>query len=114
MEDLVKQMKEEFGKMNASLEEKLAPPGLGEVMTELKSMRDEFTNKSNKLQQLALLNKYEADRLEQYSRRESIRVSGIPDSVNDDTNSLSHFVIQVGKVLKVEIARGDISAIHRV
>ena len=83
-------------------------------MTELKSMRDEFTNKSNKLQKLALLNKYEADRLEQYSRRESIRISGIPDSVNDDTNSLSHFVIQVGKVLKVEIARGDISAIHRV
>ncbi|XP_054260399.1 uncharacterized protein LOC128985051 [Macrosteles quadrilineatus] len=49
--------------------------------------------------------------LEQYSRKNNVEVSGIPETPNEDVMSL---VKDVGTALGVEIQEGDISVAHRV
>jgi len=55
------------------------------------------------------------DQLEQYSRNNSIRVRGIPESVNpttpEDTDDL---IIQLGTTLEVIITSDDIARSHRI
>lgn len=47
---------------------------------------------SQKIQRLALIGKYNTDQLEQYSRRETIRISGIESNVGDNEDDLAESV----------------------
>ena len=69
---------------------------------------------TKKLQRVALLNKYSLDQLEQYSRRETIRVTGISQEIGDDQEALATAMINTVASIGVEIQRSDISVIHRV
>ena len=51
------------------------------------------------------------DEQEQYSRRESIRISGIKEAAGED---LATTIVKLGHDLEVNIATADISTIHRV
>ena len=67
---------------------------------------------TEKVQQLALFSKYDNDRQEQYSRRESIRISGLGGGDNED--GIIKKIIELGKEMEVEIKDADISAAHRI
>ena len=57
-------------------------------------------------------NRFEVDRLEQYSRRDSFKVFGVPESgPQEDT---SQMVVDLAKEIGVELRRDDISVSHRV
>lgn len=51
------------------------------------------------------------DSLEQYSRRNSIRVSGVPEVASEDTDKV---IIHIAETLDVPINRSDIDRSHRV
>ena len=67
-----------------------------------------------KMQSLVLTNKYECDRLEQYTRRESIRISGIPDEVGNNDDQLVKAVIDIAQAIEVPLDPNEISVVHRV
>ena len=54
---------------------------------------------------------FEIDRLAQYGRRENVRLHGVPETANDDTDEA---VIGIAHDMGVEIDRKDISASHRL
>ena len=66
-----------------------------------------------KMQQFALMNKFDNDRLEQYSRRETICFSGISSDVGDSKENLIEEVKKIAGALEVPIKSEDISVIHR-
>ena len=68
----------------------------------------------DKMQQLALFAKYDNDKQEQYSRRETIRISGISTDVGDDEGEIIKEVIKIGERIDVHIKPQDISVAHRV
>ena len=51
------------------------------------------------------------DRSEQYSRRNNIRISGLPESDSEDTDDL---VVQVAKSVGVDLSVNDIDISHHV
>jgi hypothetical protein len=53
----------------------------------------------------------ESEKNEQYSRRDSIRISGVPETVDEDVCKI---VISLSKELGVVLSSDDISACHRV
>ena len=54
---------------------------------------------------------YDNDSLEQYSRRNSLRISGIPEDKDENTDQE---VMRIAGSLGVDIGRGDIDKSHRV
>ena len=73
----------------------------------ISAARKEASCQSDKIQQLALLAKYDNDTLEQYSRRENIRVSGI--SGGDSEEELIDEIISLGDKIGVTVKAEDIS-----
>lgn len=62
----------------------------------------------------AILSRYELDRLEQYSRRESIRVNGIDEAPGPDGEDLTGVMVQLGKKIGIDLKSSDISVVHRL
>ncbi len=60
--------------------------------------------------QRTLLLRYEQDKLEQYSRRESIRITGVADEKEEN---VAEKIIQLAKDMDVDIVSSDISVCHR-
>ena len=60
--------------------------------------------------------KYENDRLEQYSRRESIRIFGIKEAEGgrEDNRTLEDKVLRICNDTGARVHAGDISVLHRV
>ena len=93
-ETLIKQI-DSVSKENISLKEKCAT--LENRVSEL-----ETANRSRRL---------ENDALEQYGRRNILRVSGIPENDNEDTDGI---VLKVAYEMGVPISPGEIDRSHRV
>ena len=54
---------------------------------------------------------FEIDRLEQYSRRENVRIRGIPFTEGEDTDKIA---VDLAKECGVEMTKSDISTSHRL
>jgi hypothetical protein len=80
---------------------------VGDLANKFKSVEN-LTQHVNKM---ALLSRYESDRLEQYTRRESIRIHGINEK---DNENLIEIVCELGKSLKIDCNASSISAVHRI
>ena len=65
----------------------------------------------NKLRASVRLNAYENDRLQQYTRRENIRISGIPEV---DGEQLKGKIVELGNEMGLNIVERDINACHRL
>jgi hypothetical protein len=52
--------------------------------------------------------------LEQYSRRNTIELFGIPEGKDETTESLKDTVVDVGTALGVTVTKDDIDACHRI
>ena len=81
--------------------------------TEEKKYKKQIDVMENRMQQLALLAKYDNDKMEQYSRRESVRISGISETVEHE-EALNTEIVQIAEEINVDIKPGDISVAHRV
>ena len=68
-----------------------------------------------KLKQAANLNIFHTDNLEQYSRRENIRIYGIPESNshnNRDDGETS--LLKIATALQIDLESKDIQRVHRL
>ena len=65
-------------------------------------------------QRVALLNKFECDKLEQYQRRDNIRILGLDGEQNEKEDELENKVIGLANDLGVTLTPEDISVVHRV
>ena len=65
----------------------------------------------NKLKNEVQLLKFELDRQNQYSRRESVRISGIPETEGENTNDI---VKKLAADIGVPLTQNDISVSHRL
>ncbi len=61
-----------------------------------------------------MLAKIDQDRLEQYSRKENIKIIGLKEDDQEDENSLITGVTALGVAIGVEIKEADVSVIHRL
>ena len=57
---------------------------------------------------------YENDRLQQYSRRESVRIFGIRQADGETAEQVEQKVLAVFKEAGADIKEEDIAAVHRV
>ena len=80
------------------------------VVTATLQKADSLPSVSQKLQKQALTAKYDIDRLEQYSRRESIQITGIPEEKDEN---VVEKVIELGKKIGVDLEERDVSVAHR-
>ena len=64
----------------------------------------------DKVERNSLLLKYELDRQEQYSRRETVKITGLPEEEGED---IEDKVLKLCTKMGCEVKREDISAVHR-
>ena len=65
---------------------------------------------NDKLRKLA----YDNDHLEQYTRRENIRIQGVKEKNGETTEDLEETVVTLCKDAGVDVAASDLAAVHRV
>jgi hypothetical protein len=65
---------------------------------------------SASVQTQALISKYDNDKLEQYSRRESLRFIGIPEEVGEN---LKAKIQEIAQVTDVDVKEEEIAVVHR-
>ena len=78
------------------------------LRTEIRSMLKDITIK---LEVNMLRNKYERDELEQYTRRDSIRIFGVAE---DLVENLVDKAMKIAADIDVNIWQSDVSTIHRI
>ena len=66
-----------------------------------------------RVQKQSLLLRYEQDKLEQYSRRGTIRITGIESNGEETNEQLTEKVITVLKKCNPTVSEADISVCHR-
>ena len=105
-----KQLKEINGVLKELVEE---IKGLKSELECSKIKINEISEENANLKQLVNLNTFKIDALEQYGRRESIRIHGVPESSenNDDGEDV---VKTIAKLLKVDVNDCDIQRAHRL
>lgn len=80
-----------------------------EVM--MKVLKESEEKKADLLQSQNLMLRYEIDRLEQYSRRESVRIVGLGGDTDEE--DLQQKVLDIAQELDVNLKADDISVVHR-
>ena len=90
---------------------------INEIKNELMAAKrdiSKITEENNKLKQIINLNTFKVDSLEQYGRRENLRIYGIPESnenIDDDGEQIVH---DIAKLLNVDLDNWDIQRAHRL
>ena len=77
----------------------------------LRNENEELRKTNSELETRLSVVEYESDNLEQYSRRNSLRISGIPEEPDENTDQR---VIQLAGGLGIDISPNDIDRSHRV
>ena len=72
------------------------------------------TEPSVKIKSAVQRHKWELDALEQYSRRDNIKVFGVPEQTHGSSEDCNQVILDLGKKIGVEVSPGDISVSHRV
>ena len=86
---------------------KLLTPILSAVVTRI---MEPVNNGTQKMQAAIRKNSYDLDKLQQYGRRENLRISGLPE---EEGENLKDKIVKVGQVMGVEILNRDINVAHR-
>lgn len=77
------------------------------IIIENKSLKAELLDSVKQLKSLT----NSLNNLEQYTRRDCVEIKGIPVSEHEQTNDI---VMKLGKMIKVNLSRDDISTSHRL
>ena len=91
----------------AVLEAILAPIVGAAVKAAMDAKEEEISKLKEELKEV----KTKLDDLEQYSRKNCVNISGIPESAGESTSKL---VCDLGKAMRVDISPTDIDACHRI
>ena len=84
-----------------------SPQNVPNCIADLQPLKDEMNKKISELD-------YRLVECEQYSRRESLVISGIPDAISKDQKKLQSKVIDILSLIGLKIIPDDISACHRL
>lgn len=136
MEQLVKKkVEEELGNMTAEGREPIKGsktvkdvaaaimPGIANIVSMavttavsavMKDVNDKLLVKIADMQKINLEHRYENDRLEQYTRRDNLRIFGIEEEEDEDEDILEAKVIEVAGDIGVKLKADDISVVHRL
>ena len=79
-----------------------------------KEIVDKFSVKTANVERNCLVNRYENDSLEQYTRRDNLRIFGLEEEEDENENILEAKVIEVANDMGVNITQSDISIAHRL
>ena len=82
-----------------------------DIMKETAKETHVLKKEVNELKRVIQVQRFDLDRLEQYGRRETIRINGIPETEGGDTNDI---VKQLAADIGVSITTADISVSHRM
>ena len=97
--------------------EKAAEPLTRKVVAlerELERVNSEFDNVKAELRDEKITRVLTTDRLEQYQRKDSIRITGIPHESNETNSQLEDKIVTIASKIGVNLVRGDISVTHRL
>ena len=113
--EIIRQVVAAIQPMIASVVTAAVSASTKQIVAEVKATTDsqttEVRNSLGKVKQQVQLQRFDLDRLELYSRRESVRIYGIPESEGEDTNRL---VIDLAADMGVTVKPEDISVSHRL
>lgn len=84
------------------------------VASAVREITREVMQSNKKIQRSCLVNKYDTDKLEQYMRRDNVRISGIQEDEDEEEVILETKVINVAAEIGVELEPRDISIAHRL
>lgn len=84
---------------------------IDEKLAELKTDNERLTRENIALKKRVSTLEAQMDASEQYSRRNSLRISGIPETVNEDTDQV---VLHVAETVGVNILPSEIDRSHRL
>ena len=97
-------------KLTASVE-KVVKDTMTKTFEEMISIvEEEHTRMAERMEQQCLMLRYECDRQEQYSRRETVKISGLPEEDNEDVEKK---VMDLCRAVGSEMEPKDISVMHR-
>ena len=85
-----------------------------QLSEEVKSVKQEMNLLKEELKTERLERKIAVDKLEQYQRKDSLRVNGIPFKEGESTTQLEDSIIDIANKIGAKINRGDISVTHRL
>ena len=80
----------------------------------MKSVKQETNLLKENLRNEHLERKIAVDKLEQYQRKDKLRVNGIPYNEGESTTQLEDSIIEIANKIGAKINRGDISITHRL
>lgn len=84
---------------------------LNDEVRKLKEDNENINKANSALEKRLSQVEYDNDALEQYSRRNSVRISGINEAIDEDTDSI---VMRLAEKLDVTLSPADIDRSHRV
>lgn len=84
------------------------------VSSAVKDIADKFMKNSDEAQKYCLMNRYENDRLEQYMRRDNLRIVGLTEEDDESEEVLQAKTIELAADMGVTVEPGDISTVHRI
>ncbi len=86
------------------------------ISTSMKELSDKMDNKIAEMQRYCLLNRYENDNLEQYSRRirKNLRILGLEEDADEVEALLQAKIIELAGDIGVKLKTDDISLAHRL
>lgn len=98
-------------------------PGIANIITvavsaavtnAVKECTERLVNHSGKVQKCCLINKYENDKLEQYTRRDNLCIFGIEEEEDENEEILEAKLIELTAKMGVKVEPNDISVVHRL
>ncbi|KAK8397094.1 hypothetical protein O3P69_004634 [Scylla paramamosain] len=84
------------------------------ISTSMKELSDKMDSKIAEMQQYYLLNRYENDKLEQYSRRENLRILVLEKEADETEGVLEAKIFELAGDIGVKLKTDDISVAHRL
>lgn len=84
------------------------------MTTAMNVFMEKMERKVADMQRYCLLNKFENDKLEQYSRRDNLRISGIEEDADETEEVLEAKVIELAENIGVKLKSEEISVAHRL
>ena len=84
------------------------------VSAVMKDIMDKIMCTSSETKRINLLQHYDCDRLEQYTRRDNLRIFGIEEDPEEDEDVLEAKVMEVAAEVGVKLEANDISITHRL
>lgn len=81
---------------------------------EIRALKEEVSGlklANEQLEKRLIQSEYDKDSLEQYSRRNSVRISGVPESEQENTDEI---ILKIARDLGVELEKSEIDRSHRV